>query len=388
MPRGKKNLVVNAHPSTENVIISSGSSSDKVKIDTLLWNFRELCRKHNLQMFNKESLANQIYQDLLFIYHIPKLMKDGILTLDIERIGDSKLSEISYTSLLSLKEPELISSSFKRLWKELQKCEIKDLFYGREFTMFAIEKKNPQRYLALLVDLFKYISSITLEEYDSNAGYTYFKKDLNKAIAKTFGQFYTPNTVTSSVVKQVDPKVGEKVLDPSCGSCSFLAETANYISKKCNVDMKTAFKNLYGIEVESNIYAEGVMNMFINFGILPDMTNNIREKDALIDLVSNSDEFDKVVANPPFGANASAAGKETHSYGYVLIDNPTSSTKSKSFQFNYIYFDNTAAASKSFQGSGAFYSTTAITTVDIVRLSGSDTFTNQNDTTIRLLGIS
>jgi hypothetical protein len=91
---------------------------------------------------------------------------------------------------------------------------------------------------------------------------------------------------------------------------------------------------------------------------------------------------------PPFGANASAAGKETHSYGYVLIDNPTSSTKSKSFQFNYIYFDNTAAASKSFQGSGAFYSTTAITTVDIVRLSGSDTFTNQNDTTIRLLGIS
>ena len=301
MPRGKKNVVLSVAPSNENVIISSG----KVKIDALLWNFRELCRKHNLQMFNKESLANQIYQDLLFIYHIPKLMKDEILTLDIERIGDSKLSEISYTSLLSLKEPELISSSFKRLWKELQKCEIKDLFYGREFTMFAIEKKNPQRYLALLVDLFKYISSITLEEYDSNAGYTYFKKDLNKAIAKTFGQFYTPNTVTSSVVKQVDPKFGEKVLDPSCGSCSFLAETANYISKTYGVDMKTAFKNLYGIEVESNIYAEGVMNMFINFGILPDMTHNICEKDALIDLVSNSDEFDKVVANPPFGANAS-----------------------------------------------------------------------------------
>ena len=306
MPRGKKNVVIpTATPSTENVIISSESSSGKVKIDTLLWNLRELCRKHNLQMFNKESLANQIYQDLLFIYHIPKLMKDGILTLDVQRVGDTKLNEISYTSLLSLKEPDLISSSFKRLWKELQKCEIKDLFYGRDFTMFAIEKKHPDRYLALLVDLFKYISSITLEEYDSNAGYTYFKKDLNKAIAKTFGQFYTPNTVTSSVVKQVDPKVGEKILDPSCGSCSFLAETANYISKTYAVDMKTAIKNLYGIEVESNIYAEGVMNMFINFGILPDMTNNIREKDALIDLVSNNDEFDKVVANPPFGANAS-----------------------------------------------------------------------------------
>ena len=298
-PRVKKT------PSTEDVITSSESTSGKVKIDTLLWQIRELCRKHNLQMFNKESLANQIYQDLLFIYHIPKLMKEGILTLDINRIGDNKLTDISYKSILTLKEPELINASFKRLWKELQKCEIKDLFYGRDFTMFTIEKKNPQRYLSLLIDLFKYIASIELEEYDSNAGYTYFKKDLNKAIAKTFGQFYTPNTVTSSVVKQVEPTVGEKILDPSCGSCSFLAETANYISKTQGVNMKTAFKDLYGIEVESNIYAEGIMNMFINFGVLPDMTHNIREKDALIELVSSDEVFDKIVANPPFGANAS-----------------------------------------------------------------------------------
>ena len=299
MPRGKKNIVIKSTP------IQAEITNGKVKIDSLLRQIRELCRNHNLQMWNKESLANQIYQDLLFIYHIPKLMKEGVLTLDKERIGDSKIDEVSYNGILSLKEPELINASFRRLWKELQRCEIKDLFYGREFTMFAIEKKNTQRYLALLVDLFKYIGSIELEEYDSNAGYTYFKKDLNKAIAKTFGQFYTPNTVTSSVVKQVEPKVGEKILDPSCGSCSFLAETANYISKTYAVDMKTAFKDLYGIEVESNIYAEGVMNMFINFGILPDMTNNICEKDALIDLVSNNDEFDKIVANPPFGANAS-----------------------------------------------------------------------------------
>ena len=69
--------------------------------------------------------------------------------------------------------------------------------------------------------------------------------------------------------------------------------------------MKTAFKELYGIEVESNIYAEGIMNMFINFGVLPDMKKNIREKDALIELVSSNEQFDKIVANPPFGANAS-----------------------------------------------------------------------------------
>ena len=298
MPPKKKTTVTNE-------VIVPISVAVKTKIESALWQVRELCRKHHLQTLGKESLANQIYQDLLFIYHIPRLCREGILDIDIQRVGDDKLKEISYASLLSLKEPELINASFKRLWKELQRCALEDLFYGRDFILFTIEKKKPGPYMALLLDLFKYFASIDLEGYDSNAGYTYFKKDLNKAIAKTFGQFYTPSTVTYSVVKLVDPKIGEKTLDPSCGSCSFLAEAANYIVKEEGVDIKTGFMDLYGTEVEPNIFAEGVMNMFINFGVLPDMKNRIREVDALLDMAKSEDQFDKIIANPPFGADAS-----------------------------------------------------------------------------------
>jgi restriction endonuclease S subunit len=277
---------------------------NKVKLDTLLWQIRELCRKHKLQVWGNQSLANQIYQDLLFIYHVPNLCASGHLELDTLYIGDGKITEISYRSLLSLKEPTLINTAFKRLWKQLQSCALKPLFDGRDFVMFAIEKKDAKKYTTLLLELMNYLASIELEKYDSNAGYTYFKKDLNKAIAKTFGQFYTPSSVTASVVKQVDPKTGESVLDPSSGSCSFLAEAANHIAKSEGVDMVTAFKDLYGTEVEPNIYAEGVMNMFINFGILPDMTERIREVDALLDMAKNTMLFKKIVANPPFGADA------------------------------------------------------------------------------------
>jgi len=288
---------------TETVV--PASAQQKTKIESALWQVRELCRKHHLQTLGKESLANQIYQDLLFIYHVPRLCREGILDISIQRIGDGKINEVSYASLLSLKEPELINASFKRLWKELQQCVLEDLFYGREFILFTIEKKKPGPYMTLLLDLFRYFASINLEGYDSNAGYTYFKKDLNKAIAKTFGQFYTPPTVTYSVVKLVDPKIGEKTLDPSCGSCSFLAEAANYMVKQEGVDINTGFMDLYGTEVEPNIFAEGVMNMFINFGILPDMKNRIREVDALLDMAKSEDQFDKIIANPPFGADAS-----------------------------------------------------------------------------------
>ena len=284
--------------------MSDAVPKNKVKLDTLLWQVRELCRKHKLNIWGNQSLANQIYQDLLFIYHVPALCASGHLELDTAYIGDGKLTEISYKSLLSLKEPTLINTAFKRLWKQLQTCVLKPLFEGRDFVMFSIEKKDAKKYMALLLELMTYIASVELERYDSNAGYTYFKKELNKAIAKTFGQFYTPSTVTASVVKQVDPKTGESVLDPSSGSCSFLAEAANHIAKSEGVDMAVAFKDLYGTEVEPNIYAEGVMNMFINFGILPDMNERIREVDALLDMATNTMLFKKIVANPPFGADA------------------------------------------------------------------------------------
>ena len=297
---------------------------NKVKLDTLLWQVRELCRKHKLQVWGNQSLPNQIYQDLLFIYHVPALCVSGNLELDVEYIGDGKLTEVSYKSLLSLKEPTLINTAFKRLWKKLQNCVLKPLFEGREFVMFAIEKKDAKKYMTLLLDIMNYLASIELEKYDSNAGYTYFKKDLNKNVAKTFGQFYTPSSVTASVVKQVDPKTGESILDPSSGSCSFLAEAANHIAKSESVDMATAFKDLYGTEVEPNIYAEGVMNMFINFGILPDMNERIREVDALLDMAKNTMLFKKIVANPPFGANASSF---LEFYYQTIIEPPTGKAK-------------------------------------------------------------
>ena len=299
-------------------------TKNKVKLDALLWQVRELCRKHKLNIWGNQSLANQIYQDLLFIYHVPNLCASGHLELDVAYIGDGKLTEVSYKSLLSLKEPTLINTAFKRLWKQLQMCVLKPLFEGRDFVMFAIEKKDAKKYITLLLDLMNYLASIELEKYDSNAGYTYFKKELNKAIAKTFGQFYTPSTVTASVVKEVNPKTGESVLDPSSGSCSFLAEAANHIAKSEGVDMAAAFKDLYGTEVEPNIYAEGVMNMFINFGILPDMNERIREVDALLDMATNTMHFKKIVANPPFGADARSF---LEFYYQTIIEPPTGKAK-------------------------------------------------------------
>jgi restriction endonuclease S subunit len=277
----------------------------KTKIDTYLTQIRNLCRARGLQIWNKQSLSDLIYQDLLFLYHIPRLCREKILTIDIEFIGRGKITEPSFAQLLTLGDNEAINAGFKRLWAQLQLSEVKVLF-DREFPMFPIEKnvKTQKKYYDLLIDLFRYSASVDLESYDSNAGFTYFKKGLNKTTAKVFGQFYTPSSVQKSVVTEVNPSLTDIVLDPSCGSCSFIQESTEYLIKLYNVSPKIAIKNLHGIEVEPNIYTEGIMNMFINFGVLPDMENNIREADAFLTLLDDDTKVDKIVANPPFGADA------------------------------------------------------------------------------------
>jgi len=133
MPPKKKPLT--------NEIVVLTKVDGKTKIDVALRQIRELCRRHHLQTGqSSDSLSNQIYQDILFIYHLPRLCREGVLKIDAQRVGDGKFAEVSYSSLLSLKEPELINASFKRLWKELQRCELKELF--KDFQILAYRETN------------------------------------------------------------------------------------------------------------------------------------------------------------------------------------------------------------------------------------------------------
>jgi type I restriction-modification system DNA methylase subunit/restriction endonuclease S subunit len=286
----------------------------EVSVQSFLDKIRDICRANSLQIWNKQSLSDAIYQDLLFIYHVPSLQRKKILTIDSEQFSlEDEINEeefakesFSWFGLIENSKHNLPKGHtiMKMLWRQLQNSEVKELFSGRKFTLFEIQEypKYEKKYYNVLIALATYINSIKIKKYDSNEAFTYFKKGLNKGTAKTYGQFYTPDSVLGSVVNEVKPKSYEKVLDPSCGSSSFIQKAAQYIHKEEKVDYSTSFKNLYGVEVEMNIYAEGIMNMFINFDYLPNMTENIIEIDALEYLSKSEMQYDKIVANPPFGA--------------------------------------------------------------------------------------
>lgn len=61
------------------------------------------------------------------------------------------------------------------------------------------------------------------------------------------GEYYTPRPLIRSIIKVVDPKIGETVYDPACGSAGFLCEAFNYMQEqiKSTTDNDTLQKRTF-----------------------------------------------------------------------------------------------------------------------------------------------
>jgi len=89
-----------------------------------------------------------------------------------------------------------------------------------------------------------------------------------------------------------------------------------------------------------------------------------------------------------FGHGATSATNSDLVRGWFRVDNYTSSSKYKFWETRYSYKQVGSVTTKSFYDQGSFLSTSAITSIDIVRITGSASFSNTTNTTIRLYGVS
>jgi type I restriction enzyme M protein len=116
------------------------------------------------------------------------------------------------------------------------------------------------------------------------------------------GEFYTPRPVIRFIVQQVNPKLGEIVLDPACGTGGFLVETLEHIGPLVQTtdQLRTLHDNLRGIEKKPLPYLLGMMNLVLHGVGQP----NIVRGNALskpITQISKSERVDVILTNPPFG---------------------------------------------------------------------------------------
>jgi type I restriction enzyme M protein len=130
------------------------------------------------------------------------------------------------------------------------------------------------------------------------------------------GQFFTPREVIRAMVRVVDPKIGEKVYDPGCGTGGFLAQSYEHISSALGQSVtpdKLDFlkrETFYGREKENLIYPIGLANLVLHGIDQPNLWhgNTLTGQENYGGLFQSAPSlFDVVLTNPPFGGRE---GKE------------------------------------------------------------------------------
>jgi len=209
-------------------------------------------------------------------------------------------------------------------------------------------KRNPRGYVirSVFEDAFNYMKSGQLlrqvvnkinaidfnrqaDRHQFNDIYEKLLRDLQSA--GNAGEFYTPRAVTQFMVDMVDPQLGEKVLDPACGTGGFLVCALEHLRKQARSaeDEATLQTSIHGVEKKQLPHLLCVTNMLLH-GI--DVPSEIRHDNTLTYPLRNygaKDRVDVILTNPPFGGTeepgvegnfpADVRTKETADLFLVLI---------------------------------------------------------------------
>lgn len=157
-----------------------------------------------------------------------------------------------------------------------------------------------------LRDIIDKIDSLKFQSADDKHEMTVLYEDKIRRMGnagRNGGEYYTPRPLIRSIIKVVNPKIGETVYDPACGSAGFLCEAFNYMSEKIasTSDSNTLQKKtFYGKEKKPLPYIIATMNMIFHGIAAPNIIrgNTLSENLAQI---QEKDRYNVILANPPFG---------------------------------------------------------------------------------------
>lgn len=117
------------------------------------------------------------------------------------------------------------------------------------------------------------------------------------------GEFYTPRPVVRLMVELIDPKLGETILDPACGTGGFLVEAYAHLEKQCRTvkDRKTLQQSsIQGCEAKPLPYLLCNMNLLLHGLESPDIDPGNALRFPLKE-IGDAQRVDVILTNPPFG---------------------------------------------------------------------------------------
>lgn len=197
---------------------------------------------------------------------------------------------------------ENVGKAIQRAFRTVEKANHEKLQGVFGDGTWTNKNRLPDR---LLKDLLEHFSSKTLSiencpEDELGQGYEYLIKQFADDSGHTAQEFYTNRTVVHLMTEILKPESGESIYDPTCGSAGMLISSISHLK---NNGKEWRNVSLYGQEINALTSAIAKMNLFLHgiedFRIV---NGDTLAAPAFIK-GGRLQQFDVVVANPPYSIN-------------------------------------------------------------------------------------
>ena len=249
--------------------------------------------KETAAILNGESYKRIIDKEFRWQEWAYPKTKDGKLDHEIAKTGDDLLKFVNenlFTHLAKFEEntenPRSIDYKIGEIFSELRN-KLQSGYSLRD----VINRVNDLKFLS------------NYEKLELSCLYEDKIKKMGNA-GRNGGEYYTPRPLIKSIVKVINPQIGETVYDGAVGSAGFLCEAFDWMSKSKQLNA-AEFQQLqnntfYGKEKKSLAYVIGIMNMILHGVEAPNIVHTNTLAENLAD-VQQKDRVDVILANPPFG---------------------------------------------------------------------------------------
>ena len=202
---------------------------------------------------------------------------------------------------------ELLDFINNDLFKSLKELSVDEFSNGRGVIVKEVfaDSYNYMKSGTLLRQVINKMNQIDFNKSEDkhifNDIYEKILRDLQSA--GNAGEFYTPRAVTQFMTDMTNPRLGEKVFDPACGTGGFLVCALEHIRKQDvkNIEDRSVFQNsIVGIEKKALPYMLSMTNLILHNIDVP----QIRHDNSLaqpIRSITNRSRVDVILTNPPFG---------------------------------------------------------------------------------------
>ena len=123
------------------------------------------------------------------------------------------------------------------------------------------------------------------------------------------GQYFTPRPLIQAMVTVLDPRIGQTVHDPACGTGGFLLSAYDYMKRQPGAQDRAQQRRVRehtfsGNDIVDEVVRLCAMNLYLHgIGAEGNGDSPIRNTDALA--VAPAERYDVVLTNPPFGKKSS-----------------------------------------------------------------------------------